>query len=92
LTAYPILFLPPNDQVEDVLDSSPEFHRKFPNPVFDGFVSYEDLDGNHFKEAFSIDLTYLKKRIYVSEGSVVDEFGKLNKSIARIADHFDENE
>lgn len=92
MTAHPILFLPPNEQIQDVLDISPAFHLKYPEPIFAGSVTYKDLDGNEFKETFRIDLTYLKKRIYIRESSLIDELERLNDTMASIVRYLHEKE
>jgi len=92
LTSRNILFLPPGEEVTDVIDSSPEFHQNYPEPMFEGIVEYEDSNANKFKEPFRIDLTFLKKRIYVREASVTDELKQVNKNLAVIAKHLEQKE
>lgn len=85
LTHRDILFLPPDEEITDAIDSSPAFHEKYPEPVFAGTVEYADLEGNKYKEAFRIDLTFLKKRIYVREPSVGNELKHLNETLTAIS-------
>jgi hypothetical protein len=87
LTAYPILLLPPNEKVEDVLDTSSAFHQKYPQPFFSGSVSYEDSNGNRYVEPFQIDLTFLKKRLSLKESSILVELDRLNETLELIAEH-----
>jgi hypothetical protein len=92
LTARDILFLPPGEEITDVIDSSPAFHQKYPNPLFEGTVEYENSDADKFQEPFRIDLTFLKKRLYVRQSSVVDELNQVNETLAVIAKHLERNE
>ena len=92
LTSRNILFFPPGEEVTDVIDSSPAFHQSYPEPVFEGVVEYEDSNGSKFKEPFRIDLTFLKKRIYVREASVTDELKQVNETLAVIAKHLEPKE
>jgi len=99
LTHRDILFLPPSERVTDLIDSSPAFHQRYPQPLFEGTVQYEDLRGTKYKEPFRIDLTFLKKRIYRSDTSLVDELKQLNstlesinRSLRREESDFDESE
>jgi hypothetical protein len=92
LTSRNILFLPPGEEVIDVIDSSPAFHQRYPEPIFEGAVEYEDLKANKFKEPFRIDLTFLKKRAYILEASVADELKQLNETLAVIAKHLEHEE
>jgi hypothetical protein len=89
LTHYEILFLPPDEEITDAIDSSPAFHEKYPEPVFEGDVQYDDLAGNKYTEPFRIDLTFLKKRMYISEASVGDELKRLNETVTLIAKHLE---
>lgn len=84
LTHRDILFLPPQEKVIDLIDSSPAFHQQYPEPVFEGVVQYEDSNGNHYKESFRIDLTFLKKRVYVRDASIAEELKELNKTLVLI--------
>ena len=84
LTHRDILFLPPNERVTDLIDSSPAFHQKYPQSIFEGIVQYEDSKGTKYKEPFRIDLTFLKKRMYVRETSLGDELKELNKTLRSI--------
>lgn len=79
-----ILFLPPHEEVTDHIDSSPAFHQQYPQPVFEGAVQYEDSNGRKYSEPFRIDLTFLKKRMYVRDASVADELKQLNKTLELI--------
>jgi hypothetical protein len=81
LTHRDILFLPPQEEITDYLDSSPAFHQQYPNPVFEGTVQNEDSNGIKYKEPFRIDLTFLKKRVYIRDASVADELKQLNKTL-----------
>lgn len=92
LTARGILFLPPGEEITDVIDSSPAFHQKYPNPLFEGTVEYENSEADKFQEPFRIDLTFLKKRLYVRQSSVVDELNQVNETLAVIAKHLEPNE
>jgi len=92
LTAREILFLPPGEEVTDVIDSSPAFHQKYPNPLFEGAVEYENLDADKFNEPFRIDLTFLKKRLYVRDSSVIDALNQVNETLAVIAKHLERGE
>lgn len=85
LTSRLILFLPPSEEITDVIDSSPAFHQKYPESVFEGVVEYEDSQANEFKAPFRIDLTFLKKRIYVREPTTAGELKQLNETVAAIA-------
>jgi hypothetical protein len=82
LTGRDILFLPPGEEITDVIDSSPAFHQKYPNPLFEGSVKYQNYDGDKFEESFRIDLTFLKKRVYIRESSIVDELKQINETLA----------
>lgn len=84
LTGRDILFLPPNERVTDLIDSSPSFHQKYPEPIFEGTVQYEDSKGTKYKEPFRLDLTFLKKRIYVREPSLADQLKELRKTLESI--------
>lgn len=84
LTAHSILFLPARDEIEDVLDSSPSFYKKYPHPVFEGCVEYEDSESNKYKEPFEIDLTVLMKRMYVGKPSVTSELEGINETLKSI--------
>ena len=92
LTSRDILFLPPGEEVTDVIDSSPAFHEKYPEPIFEGEVEYEDSKAEKFKEPFRIDLTFLMKRLYVREASITDELKQVNKTLAVIAKHLEQKE
>jgi hypothetical protein len=92
LTAHKILFLPPEQEVTDVIDSSPAFHQKYQEPIFEGIVEYEDAESNKYKEPFRIDLTFLKRRIYLHEESVASELKQLNTSLAKIANELEQQE
>lgn len=92
LTSRDILFLPPGEEVTDVIDSSPAFHQKYLEPLFEGVVEYEDSKANKFKEPFRIDLTFLKKRIYVREASVGDELKQVNETLTVIAKQLEQKE
>lgn len=67
LTSTLIPFLPPGEDDTDVLGNSPAFHSKNPGGVFEGFVAYETLSGDKFKEPFKLELTYLRGRMYIVE-------------------------
>jgi hypothetical protein len=84
LTENSILFLPPSEEVTDIIDFSPSFHQKYANPLFEGVVDYENYSGDKFREPFRIDLTFLKKRVFIRE-SVVDELRKVNETLTGIA-------
>lgn len=84
LTAHNILFLAAHDEVNDVIDSSPSFYEKYPEPFFEGCVEYEDAESNKYKEQFRLDLTFLMKRIYVGEPSVTNELKEINESLKSI--------
>ena len=92
LTHREILFLPPDEEITDAIDSSPAFHEKYPEPVFEGDVQYADLAGNKYAEPFRIDLTFLKKRIYIREASVGDELKQLNETVTLIAKHLEQKQ
>ena len=92
LTSQKILFLPPGEEVTDSIDSSPAFHQRYPEPVFEGAVEYEDSSANKYKEPFRIDLTFLKKRLYIREPSVADELKQVNETLAIIAKHLEQKE
>jgi hypothetical protein len=64
LTSENIPYLPPGARLTDIIDSSPEFHRKYPEPIFNGIVEYETQESRKYRESFHVDLTFLKKRIY----------------------------
>jgi len=70
----------------------PPFIRAPSVPVFEGVVEYEDSNGSKFKEPFRIDLTFLKKRIYVREASVTNELKQVNETLAVIAKHLEQKE
>jgi hypothetical protein len=84
-----ILFLPPNEEVTDIIDSSPAFHQKYPNPLFKGAVEYENSTGDKYREPFRIDLTFLKKRLYTREATVIDELKQINETLAVIGRHLE---
>ena len=63
LTAHQISYLPPGEEVIDVIDASPAFHQRYPQPVFEGVVRYKHSDSHKYSERFRIDLTYLKRRL-----------------------------
>jgi hypothetical protein len=84
LTHRDILLLPPHERITDLIDSSPAFHQQYPDPVFKGVVQYEDSNGKQYKEPFRIDLTFLKKRVYVRDASIADELKELNKTLVLI--------
>jgi hypothetical protein len=84
-----ILFLPPCEEVTDIIDSSPAFHQKYPNPLFTGAVEYENSTGEKYREAFRIDLTFLKKRLYTRESTVADELKQINETLTVIARHLE---
>lgn len=81
LTHRDILFLPPGEEITDIIDASPTFYQEYPQPVFQGAVQYQDSKETEYKEAFKIDLTFLKKRIYVRDASVVDELKEMNETL-----------
>jgi hypothetical protein len=87
LTGRDILFLPPGEEITDALDVSHVFHQKYPDPLFEGAVEYENLGGDKFREPFRIDLTFLKKRLYTREVTVIDELKQINETLAVIARH-----
>ncbi len=89
LTAYPILFLPPGDEVTDVIDFSPTFHQKYDNPLFEGSVEYRNHAGDRFNEPFRIDLTLLKKRTFTRD-SIGDELKKINETLIAISRQLDD--
>jgi hypothetical protein len=78
------LLLPPDAEITDVIDSSPAFHRTYPDPVFEGEVEYEDSNGKQYRELFRIDLTFLKKRIYIRDSSVTDELKQISQTLTVI--------
>jgi hypothetical protein len=84
-----VLFLPPNEEVTDIIDSSPAFHQKYPNPLFKGAVEYENSCGEKYREPFRIDLTFLKKRLYNREPTVADELGQINETLVLIVRHLE---
>jgi hypothetical protein len=85
LTSSNILFLPPSEEITDVLGSSPTFYQTYPNPIFEGTVEYEDIEKNKFKERFHIDLNFLKTRMSIGEATVIDELKKLNVTLMEIS-------
>jgi len=89
LTAYPILFLPPGDEVTDIIDFSPTFHQKYDNPLFEGGVEYQNHAGDRFNEPFRIDLTFLKKRTFIRD-SIGDELKKINETLIAISRQLDD--
>lgn len=84
LTAHKINLLPAGEVITDNLGFSPHFYQQYPQPIFSGTIEYEDSESNSYKESFSFDLTYLMKRIYIRDGSVMDELKKLNETLANI--------
>lgn len=92
LTHRHILFLPPDEEITDVIDMSPAFHETYKEPLFEGTVEYEDLTGNKYNEPFRLDLTFLKKRIYIREASIGDELTQMNETLIAISKHLEQGE
>lgn len=87
LTAHKINLLPAGQEITDNLGFSPHFYQQYPQPIFSGTIEYEDSESKPYKESFNLDLTYLMKRIYIRDGSVMDELKKLNETLANIDKH-----
>lgn len=85
LTTQKISLLPPGEHLVDVLGPSPSFHQRYPEPLFKGSVEYKDAEGIGYKENFQIDLTFLKKRLYVGESTTEDELNEMNATLKKIA-------
>jgi hypothetical protein len=91
-TASNILFLPPNEEVNDVLGLSADFHQKYPEPIFKGKIEYEDIEKNKYTESLHIDLNFLRHRIYTGAKTVEGELEKLNKTLVTISEQLEEPE
>lgn len=65
LTAHPVSFLPPQQELADFIDFSPEFCRRYPEPIFTGKVQYKDSSDNLYTQDFRIDLTVLENLKYL---------------------------
>jgi hypothetical protein len=92
LTASNILFLPPSEEMIDVLGVSADFHQQNPEPIFHGKVEYEDIEKNKYTEPLQIDLDFLRHRIYSGAKTVEGELEKLNKTLVTISEQLEESE
>lgn len=90
LTSQKISFLPPNEEVTDLIDTTEAFYQSYSAPIFEGSITYEDSTALKYKEHFRINLTYRMKRSFVREREVIDELRDLNQILAELSKYLTE--
>ena len=80
LTVHNISLLAPNRELSDFVESNVEFYKRYPKPIFKGYVEYENKLKETYNEKFVLDLTFQKEHMYVAEKDIGRELEKIKKS------------
>lgn len=67
LSSNLIAIMSPNYEIRSVLNSSPDFHKRYPESIFEGFIEYENSKSKNFRENLKLDLRFLKRRMRAGE-------------------------
>lgn len=86
LSSNLIKMLPPDFELKSVVGATHEFHTVYPQSKFDGFIEYENSKTKTFKESFSLDLSFMKRRIRAEEKSVTDELQTISSKLEKISE------
>jgi hypothetical protein len=89
LTSHPLPFLPPGEEVTDLIDDSAVFLERYRKThSFKGFVEYQDSpesDAVRYKEELLIDLSLKRKRSLLPEQSLAAELKEVNLTLTEIS-------
>jgi hypothetical protein len=85
LTSQKIPFLPPGEEITELIDQSATFFERYKGrQSFQGSIEYQDSpesDAVCYKEEFLIDLSFRKKRSLLPEKLLADEVRELNETL-----------
>lgn len=79
-----VSYLAPSREIRDACAFGSEFDKHFPEPVFDGSISYEDADGTRYDESFRIDLRAQRQLLHVGKKDPGKELEKIAKALQHL--------
>jgi len=83
-TQHEIPFLAPDREIEDLVDTTPDFLKKYPEAIFSVNLSYKDSRGELYKETSNISAGFHMNRMTASMDDPVKKIGTYMDRMVRI--------